>query len=106
MTIVIIALYFVLTFLLTIMGIEKQLVGFQVFLIGLFLTPIAALLYIYGRNKNTSQINYYHCSKCNYIYPVKMNNCPICEEQGIKVKLKKYHSPHKASEVIGILNVA
>ncbi len=106
MVLMILAVYLVLTFLLTVMGIEKQIAGMQVFVISIFLTPIAALLYIYSKKNNSSQINYYHCSECNYIYPVKMSDCPICMEKGLKVKLKKYHSPYKAAQGVGVLKVA
>ena len=106
MTLGIITVYLVLTFLLTVMGIERQMVGFQVFLVSLFLTPMVALFYVYGNKNNTSQINYYHCSECNYIYPVKMTDCPICAEKGIKVKLKRYTSPYKASDVVGVYSAA
>ncbi len=106
MTIAIISVYLALTFLLTVMGIEKQIGGGQVFLVSLFLTPVVALLFIYGKKNSVSKINYYHCSECNYIYPVKMSDCPICMEKGIKIKLKKYKSPHNVADVVGVLNVA
>ncbi len=106
MTLGIISVYLVLTFLLTVMGIEKQMVGFQVFLVSLFLTPIVALFYIYSKKNKTSRISYFYCSECNYIYPIKMTDCPICAEKGVKVKLKKYTSPYKVADVVGELSVA
>jgi hypothetical protein len=106
MILIIIAVYLALTFLLTVVGIERQMAGLQVFIISIFLTPIVGVFYVYINKNNTSKINYYHCSECNYIYPVKMSDCPICMEKGVKVKLKKYVSPFKVSEVVGVLNVA
>jgi hypothetical protein len=106
MTLIIIGVYLALTFVLTVMGIEKHVSGFHVFVVSLFLTPVAALLYIYSKKSNSSQISYFHCSECDYIYPVKMDNCPICAEMGLNVKLKKYKSPYTASDVVGIYSVA
>jgi len=106
MTLGIIIVYLVLTSMLTVLGVEKQMAGFQVFLVGLFLTPVVALFYIYGNKNKTSQISYYHCDECDYIYPVKMNHCPICAEKGVKVKLKRYKSPFKASNVVGVYSAA
>lgn len=80
--------------------------GSQVFFISLFLTPIVALFYIYSKKNHSSKISYFHCDECNYIYPVKMSNCPICMEKGVKVKLRRYQSPFDASKVVGVLDVA
>ena len=106
MTLMIIAIYLGLTFSLTVMGIERQMAGLQVFMISIFLTPLVGVFYIYSKKHKTSQINYYHCSECNYIYPVKMSDCPICMEKGVKIKLKRYKSPCKVANVVGVLNVA
>jgi len=88
------------------MGVEKQVPGLQVFIISLFLTPLVAILYIYSKKNKSSQINYFYCSECSYIYPVKMNDCPICMEKGIRVKLKKYQSPHNVAELVGVINMS
>ncbi|HJN06895.1 MAG TPA: hypothetical protein QF480_09790 [Bacteroidales bacterium] len=105
MLIVFIAVYLLITFILTVLGIEKQTEGLKVFLISLFLTPLVGLIYIYSKKSKSSQISYYHCHDCDYIYPVKMKNCPICLEKGVKIKLTKYVSPYKVSEEIGNLNL-
>ncbi len=105
MLIIVIAIYLLITFVLTVLGIEKQTEGLKIFFISLFLTPLVGLIYIYSKKNKTSQISYYHCHECDYIYPVKMRDCPICLEKGIKVKLKKYHSPYKANAEVGILNL-
>lgn len=105
MLIVFIALYLIVTFVLTVMGIEKQAEGVKIFLISLLFTPVVGLIYLYGKRNRSSQIRYYYCQECDYIYPVKMNDCPICMEKGIKVKLKKYHSPYHVADKIGDLTL-
>lgn len=106
MLIAIIAVYLLITFVLTVLGIEKQTEGLRVFIISLLLTPLAGLIYVYSKKPKSSNISYFHCHDCDYIYPVKMRNCPICLEKGVKVKLKKYQSPYKISEEIGTLRLA
>lgn len=106
MAIIIIAVYLVLTLLMTAMGIERQTEGFKIFFISLFFTPLVGFFYIYGKKNRSSHISYYHCHECNYIYPVKMRHCPICMEKGIKVRLKKYRSPYKVAEEVETLCLA
>lgn len=106
MTLAIVAIYISIAAILTMIGVGRQMAGFQVLIIGLLLTPLAALYYIYAIKRHTSQIKYYHCSECNYIYPVKMDNCPICMEKGKKVKLKKYKSPYDAAILVSELKIA
>jgi hypothetical protein len=106
MVILSIAIYLLITFVLTIIGIEKHTNGFRIFFISLLLTPLVGFIY-YSLNSNKStHISYYHCHECNYIYPVKIKNCPICMEDGIKIRLKKYESPYKISEKIKELKLA
>ncbi len=106
MLILLIAVYLLITFILTVLGIEKQTEGLKIFFISLFLTPLVGLIYIYSKKTKSSRISYYHCHDCDYIYPVKMRNCPICLENGVKIRLKKYQSPYKVSEEIGTLSLA
>jgi hypothetical protein len=106
MLIIFITAYLFITFILTVLGIEKQSEGLKIFLISLFLTPLIGIVYIYGKKPKSSKINYYHCNDCDYIYPVKMKDCPICLEKGVKIKLKKYESPYNISEKIRILKLA
>ncbi len=106
MLIIVIAVYLLITFILTVLGIEKQTEGLKIFFISLFLTPLVGFIYLYGRKNKFSRISYYHCHECDYIYPVKMRHCPICMEKGVKVKLKKYQSPYNISNDIAILNFA
>ena len=106
MLIILIAVYLLITFILTVMGIEKQTEGLKIFFISLFFTPLVGLVYLYGKKNKSSQIRYYHCHECDYIYPVKMRDCPICMENGVNVRLKKYESPYKLSEKIGELSLA
>ena len=106
MTFVAVIVYLALTFMLTVMGIEKQMIGIQVFLVGLLLTPLGAIFYIYFNKKSGSKVSYYKCHECDYIFPVKMSDCPICLEKGVKVKLTKYQSPYKVADMIGELRLA
>ena len=106
MLIIIIAVYLLITFVLTVMGIEKQTEGLKIFIISLFFTPLAGLVFLYRKKVKSSRISYYHCHECDYIYPVKMKDCPICMENGIKVRLKKYHSPYNVSDKVGVLSLA
>lgn len=106
MLITLIAIYLVVTFVLTVVGIEKQDEGLKLFIISLFLTPLVGVIYYYSKKSRTSDIQYYHCEECDYIYPVKMKHCPICAEKGIKVKLKKFHSPYDVKHRIGKLSLA
>jgi len=106
MLIIFIAIYLFITFILTVLGIEKQSEGLKIFLISLLLTPLVGVVYIYGKKPKSSKINYYHCHDCDYIYPVKMTNCPICLENGVKIKLQKYQSPYNVTKEIGTLELA
>ena len=67
---------------------------------------IAGLYYLIRRKKNYSKMVYYHCSHCDYVFPLKMKNCPICEENGYKVKLTKYESPHEIGLKIPVVDFA
>jgi len=106
MLITFIAVYVIVTFVLTVMGIEKQTEGLKIFLISFFLTPVVGMVYLYGKRYKSSKIHYYFCHECDYIYPVKMKDCPICLEKGIKVRLRKYNSPYHVAEKIGELSLA
>ncbi len=106
MLILLISVYLIVTFALTVMGIEKQAEVIKIFLISLLLTPIIGFVYLYGKKNRASQIRYYHCHDCDYIYPVKMKHCPICLENGVKVRLMKYKSPHSVADKIGELTLA
>lgn len=106
MLLVVITVYVIVTFVLTLLGIEKQAEGIKIFLISFFLTPLVGMAYLYSQKNKASKIRYYYCSRCDYIYPVKMSDCPVCEEEGVKVKLSKYKSPYKVASKIGELSVA
>lgn len=106
MIIFIIVIYLVITFLLTVIGIEKQSEGFKIFIISFLLTPVAGLFYLMKERRRSSRINYYYCHECDYIFPVKMSHCPICAEQDKKVKLIKYVSPNDVTQKIGTLKLA
>lgn len=100
MILLVVLIYLIVTILLTLIGIGKQNEGLKIFLISLLLTPLVAGGYMLFRKKNYKKIQFYYCPKCDYIFPVKIKHCPICEEKGHKVKLVKYKSPFKVSEKI------
>lgn len=106
MLIIAIALYLVITFFLTVIGVERQNEGVKIFIISLLLTPIVGLYYLISKKRNYSKMNYYHCEHCDYVFPLKMKNCPICEENGYKIKLKKYESPYDIGHKIPVVDFA
>ena len=106
MILIAIGAYLLITFILTIVGLEKNSEGLKVFLLSLVLTPIFGLVYLLKEKRKAGNIKYYYCSECDYVYPLKMKYCPICEEKGKKVKLVKYESPYKLSEVYTNLSLA
>lgn len=48
---------------------------------------------------------FYYCKECDYIFPTKIKDCPICEENNIKSRLLKYESPYKFSEKIAVTDL-
>ncbi len=104
MLLIVISLYLIISFLLTLLSIQKENEGLKIFLISLLLTPVTGLIYIIFKKKSYKKVHFYYCSECNYVFPVKMKYCPICEEQGKRVKLVKYNSPYKISDKIIITN--
>lgn len=91
-------LYVTLTIVLTLFGIERQNQGLRVFFISLLLTPLVGIVYMLFTRKNHSKMHFYYCHECEYIFPEKIKNCPICEEIGIKSRLTKYESPFKLAD--------
>ena len=103
MLILYVLLYFGITLVLTLVGIEKQNQGIRFFLISLLLTPLAGILFLLSQKKRGSRVKHYYCSECDYIFPSKMRNCPICKEKGMKVRLTKYVSPYEFPKKIKIV---
>ncbi len=99
MLILAIGAYLLVTFILTIVGLERDGAGLKLFLLSLILTPLFGIVYLLKERVRSERIDFYYCHECNYIYPFKMKHCPICLEKGKKVKLVKYESPHKLSGV-------
>ncbi len=97
-----VSIYLVITFFLTFIGIERQNEGLKIFIISMLLTPLAGLLFMASRKKNYVKVNYYHCKECKYIFPVKIQRCPICEENGKKVRLRRYVSPYNIADTIEV----
>jgi len=100
-----IAIYLLATFILTWMGIDSKSEGVRIFLISLLLTPLAGIFLVMKERRKATPVHYYYCHQCDYIFPVKMSHCPMCQENGKKVKLNKYVSPHQITDQIGHLNL-
>ena len=106
MIIIAIGIYLIITFILTVIGIERHSEALKIFILSLILTPLyGAFLLLKERNKSI-KIHYYYCDHCHYVYPMKLKYCPVCEEKGIKVKLVKYESPHKLTNLYKQLTLA
>ncbi|MBE0650437.1 MAG: hypothetical protein IH595_06320 [Bacteroidales bacterium] len=93
MLIIGIAIYLVISFLLTVLKIESNAEGLKFFFLSIILTPVYALV-VNLKSKKISKMYYYYCKECGYVFPVKLKHCPVCEENGVKVKLLEYESPH------------
>jgi len=90
-----IGIYIVIVFIMTALQIEEPPFAVKIFVLSIIFTPIYGV-YLLSKEKGlSSKVHYYYCQKCEYIYPVKMRHCPLCEEKGEKVKLIKYENPHK-----------
>ena len=100
MVLLVVLIYLLVTILLTLIGIGRQNEGLKIFLISLLLTPLVAGGYMLFRKKNYRKIQFYYCSECEYIFPIRLKHCPICEEKGSKVRLEKYKSPYTVSDKI------
>ena len=105
MLIYVIVIYLVVTFILTIAGIDNKSEGIKIFIISLLLTPLVGLIMLAKQRKKATSIHYYYCKECDYIFPVKMRHCPICYENNKKVKLVKYQSPYNTEKLIRQLNL-
>ena len=106
MIIIAIGIYLIITFLLTVIGIEKHSEALKIFILSLVLTPLYGIIVLLKERNRSVKIHYYYCEHCNYVYPVKLKYCPVCEEKGIKVKLIKYESPHKLTDLYKQLTLA
>ncbi|NOX85018.1 MAG: hypothetical protein GXO86_03480 [Chlorobi bacterium] len=93
-------LYIILNVILSVIETDKQQELFKIFLIGLFFTPVAIIGFLQYKKKNSKRVHFYYCRECDYVFPVKMKHCPICEEQGKKVKLSPYRSPYRLTKQI------
>ncbi len=98
MIIIAIAIYLVVTFLLTVIKIESHEDRVKLFFLSIILTPVYALV-VNLKNKKTSRMDYYYCKECGYVFPVKLKHCPVCEENGAKVKLIEYENPHNLNSL-------
>jgi len=106
MILFIVAVYLIVTFLLTVIGIEKHSEGLKIFIISFLLTPLAGLIFMLRQRRRASRISYFYCNECDYIFPVKMSHCPICAEQHKKIRLTRYVSPNDVTKNIKNLRLA
>ncbi len=106
MLVVAIGIYLIITFLLTVIGIERHSEGLKIFILSLVLTPVYGIILLIKNRHKAVRVHYYYCSECNYIYPVKLKYCPVCEEKGLKVKLVKFENPHKLTKLYKQLSLA
>jgi len=106
MLIVAIGVYLVITFVLTVIGIERHSEGLKIFLLSFFLTPIFGLLLLIKERHKAVKIHFYYCEECRYVYPVRLKYCPVCREKEKKVKLIKFENPHKLTNLYKRLSLA
>ncbi len=106
MLITAIAIYLVITFILTLFGVENQEEALKTFFLTILFTPIYGLYVLLKEKRNSSKVDFYYCPHCDYIYPLKLKHCPICEEKGRKVKLIKYENPHNLKVLYKNLSLA
>ncbi len=106
MLIIAIGVYLVITFLLTVIGIERHNEGLKIFLLSLLLTPIYGIFFLIKGRHKAVKIHYYYCDECQYIYPVRLKHCPVCQEEGKKVKLIKFENPYKLTKLYKQLSLA
>jgi len=93
-----IAIYLIITFLLTVFKIESREEGMKFFLLSIVLSPVYAIV-VNLKGKKTSRIDYYYCRDCDNVFPVKLKHCPVCEEHGAKVKLIEYENPYNLKSI-------
>ena len=92
--------YIILNAILSVIAAGDQPQLLKLFLTGLFLTPLAAIAVVLIKKRKAKRVHFYYCEECDYIFPVKMHYCPICEEQGKKVKLIPYRSPYQLTKLV------
>lgn len=85
----------VIVFVMTVFQIEEPPMAVKIFVLSIIFTPFYGMYLLSKEKRISSKVRYYYCKECDYIYPVKMKHCPICEEKGEKVKLVKYENPYK-----------
>jgi hypothetical protein len=106
MLIAAIGVYLIITFILTVIGIERHNEGLKILILSVVLTPIYGMILLIKQRHKAMRIHYYYCEECQYIYPVKLKHCPVCQENGKKVKLIKFENPHKLTKLYKQLSLA
>ncbi len=106
MLVIAIGIYLIITFVLTVIGIERHSEALKLFLLSLVLTPVYGIVLLIKNRAKAVPVHYYYCAECDYVYPVKLKYCPVCEEKGKKVKLVKFENPHKLTKLYKQLTLA
>ncbi len=96
-------IYITVNVVLSVIGVDRQQEILKLFLISLLLTPVACIGYLLLRKRNLTHVHFYYCNECDYVFPAKIKHCPICEENGKKVKLIPYNSPYNFSDKITMI---
>jgi len=80
--------YFALILLITAVASRKKVGRLRVFLISIFLTPLAGL-FVYKLSEPAYLINLvrYRCHRCGVDFTEPLNECPYCKREGVKTNL-------------------
>jgi len=89
-----IAFYLILVVIVTWKGASKKQKRWKLFLLNLFLTPIAGIVF-YLKSKEPDFkidrfiISRYKCSRCGYKFDDYHKHCPYCEKEGHLIELEE-----------------
>lgn len=71
-------------------GSTKACGGIKALFFSIVLTPVTGLFYVWqSPRKNIIKIVHYRCSSCDLEYTTYHENCPACEKDGKKNRLRK-----------------
>lgn len=71
-------------------GSTKSCGGIKALLFSIVLTPVTGIFYVLqSPRKNIIKIVHYRCSTCDLEYTSYHENCPACEKEGKKNRLRK-----------------
>lgn len=84
-------LYTIVVYLFSRLGKTREIGSRRLFIISFFLTPIMGLAFYLSsaeRKLNTYTEENYKCERCGYAFSEHYHNCPFCEKEGYKQRLK------------------